>query len=345
MFPIRPRVRTGAVIAAIVALTAPLAVACGSGQAGPDTLVIYSGRHEGLVGGLLDRLGQATGLDVEVRYGGSAEMAAQILEEGAATEADLFFSQDAGALGALGEQGRLATLPARVLNRAPEKFRAADGSWVATSARARVVAYDPGQVREEELPESADDLLDPRWRGQIGYAPTNASWQASVTGFRVLRGEAGARAWLTGFAGNQPQRYQNNLAVLDAVDQGQIALGLINHYYWHRKVAEVGEENVNARLHYVGGDDPLALVNVAGAGVVEGNDSPDAALKAVEFLLSEQAQRYFADNTAEYPVNADVTSARHDLPPLTEVQSPDIDLSSLSSLQETLAMLQEVGLS
>ncbi|EHR50061.1 ABC-type Fe3+ transport system, periplasmic component [Saccharomonospora marina XMU15] len=338
----RHRVTTAALLGAVVL---PLAVACGDGQAGPDTLVVYSGRHEGLVGGLLDRLEQHTGMPVEVRYGGSAEMAAQILEEGDGTSADLFFSQDAGALGALSEQGRLEPLPQDVLGLVPQQYRADDGTWVATSARARVVAYDPDQVSEADLPRSVDDVVDPKWRGKVGFAPTNASWQAFVTGLRVLRGDEAARQWLNDFAANEPQRYKNNLAVLDAVDSGQVAMGLINHYYWYERIAEQGENRVNAKLHFVGGDDPLALVNVAGVGVLSGNDSDEAARKAVRFLLSQEAQRYFADETAEYPVIEGVSSSKHDLPPLTEIQSPDLDLSRLSTLQQTLRMLQEAGLS
>lgn len=340
------RFRNRAWAAALIgAVVLPLAVACGDSQAGPDTLVIYSGRHEGLVGGVLDRLEQHTGMPVEVRYGGSAEMAAQILEEGEGTSADLFFSQDAGALGALSEQGRLSELPQDVLGLVPEKYHAEDGTWVATSARARVVAYDPAQVSEADLPKSVADVVDPKWRGKVGFAPTNASWQAFVTGLRVLHGDEAARQWLNEFAANEPQRYKNNLAVLDAVDSGQVAMGLINHYYWYARIAEHGEEQVNAKLHFVGGDDPLALVNVAGVGVLQGNDSDEAARKAVRFLLSEEAQRYFADETAEYPVVDGVTSTKHDLPPLQEVQSPDLDLSRLSTLQRTLTMLQEAGLS
>ncbi|MEU6643316.1 iron ABC transporter substrate-binding protein [Saccharomonospora sp. NPDC046836] len=336
----RHRVRVGALVAALVL---PLA-ACGGDQAGADSLVIYSGRNEGLVGGLLDQLEDAVGMPVEVRYGGSAEMAAQLLEEGESTQADVFFSQDAGALGALSQAGRLAALPADVLDLVPEKYRAHDGTWVATSARARVVAYDPAQVAEADLPANADDVLDPKWRGKIGFAPTNASWQSFVTGLRVLRGDDGAREWLTAFAANDPQSYKNNGAVLDAIDSGQISLGLVNHYYWYERVAERGRDAVTTQLHFVSGNDPLALVNVAGAGVLAGNDSSDAAVSAVRFLLSEQAQRYYADTTAEYPVTPGVTSTEHDLPALSDVQSPDIDLSQLASLQETLAMLQEVGL-
>ncbi|MQA61589.1 MAG: extracellular solute-binding protein [Actinophytocola sp.] len=323
-----------------VALLFPLLAACGNS----DALVIYSGRQQALVGDLLGKLEKELGMDVEVRYGGSAEMAAQLLEE-KEPEADLFYSQDSGALGALTEAGKLATLPRDDLDIVDKRFQADDGSWVATSARARVVAYDPKQVSEQDLPSDLDDLLDEKWRGKVGYAPSNGSWQAFVTAVRQLKGEDGARDWLVKFKQNNPQAYENNVLIRDAVDKGEVALGLINHYYYHRKIAEEGAENVNVKLHYVGGNDPLALINVAGVGVIKGSDKAEAAQRAVRYLLSESAQQYFADETAEYPVREGVTSTKHDLPKLSGIESPDIDLSSLSSLKETLALLQEVGLS
>lgn len=328
-------------IGLVVALLFPLLVACGNS----DALVIYSGRHQALVGELLDRLEKEIGMDVEVRYGGgSADMAAQLLEE-QDTDADLFYSQDAGALGALTEEGKLAKLPQDALDIVDKRFQADDGSWVATSARARVVAYDPKQVSKRDLPSDLDDLLDEKWRGKVGYAPTNGSWQAFVTAVRQLKGEDGARDWLVKFKQNDPQTYENNVLIRDAVDKGEVALGLINHYYYHRKIAEEGAENVNVKLHYVGGDDPLALINVAGVGVIKGSDKAEAAQQAVRYMLSEPAQQYFADETAEYPVRSGVTSTKHELPELSGIESPDIDLSKLSSLKETLALLQEVGLS
>lgn len=340
----RPRLvlAAGLVLAAVMSLAA-----CGGSADQPEPsseLTIYSGRNEQLVGGLLEQLEQAVGGRVSVRYGDSAELAAQLLEEGDRTSADLFFSQDAGALGALAAAGRLQQLPPAVLDVAPQAYRAGDGSWVATSARARVLFYDPRQVPDNELPTSLDDLIDPRWRGRIGYAPTNASWQAFVTGVRVLRGDDGAREWLRAFAANEPVRFGNNNQILDAVNNGQIALGLSNHYYWYERVKEVGDNAVTARVHYVGGGDPLGLVNVAGVGVIASTDAPEAAQRAVEFLLSPQAQQYFADNTAEYPVRQGITSTVHQLPPLQSLQAPDIDLSDLASLQQTQAMLQETGL-
>lgn len=327
--------------ALVVTLLLPALVACGSN----DALVIYSGRNEALVQPILEKLEAAVGTDVDVRYGGSAELASQLLEEGDKTDADVFFSQDAGALGALSEAGRLATLPDADMQVVPERFRADDGTWVATSARARVVAYDGEQVSEQDLPSDVDDLLDKKWQGKIGYAPTNGSWQAFVTALRVLKGEDGAKEWLRKFKANEPQSYENNVAILDAVNEGQIPIGLINHYYYFRKAKEVGADKLRVKLHYVGGNDPLALVNVAGAGILKGSDKADAARKAVAFLLSEEAQRFFADETAEYPVRDGVKSTKHDLPKLSGIESPDIDLTKLSSLEQTLKLLHEVGLS
>ncbi|SDP88492.1 iron ABC transporter substrate-binding protein [Lentzea jiangxiensis] len=335
----RRRARTVTLVAALLASTV---TACSSA----NDLIIYSGRNEQLVGALLEQLEEAVGIDVEVRYGGSGEMAAQLLEEGQGTEADVFFSQDAGALGAVGEQGRLAELPADVLGMVPESYRAKDKRWVATSARARVIAYDPRVVGEGELPQAIEDVVDPKWKGKVGYAPTNGSWQAFVTSVRVLKGEDFAKDWLEKFAANEPKRFDNNISILKAVDEGQLPFGLINHYYWYASATEKGgEANMKAKLHRVGGGDPLALVNVAGAAVVQGSNQSEAAQKAVRFLLSEQAQRHFADQTAEYPANPAVRPGKHRLPPITDLQPPDIDLSKLSSLQETVKLLQEAGLS
>ncbi len=316
----------------------------GSQAAETGTLVIYSGRNEGLVDPLLDRLEEEVGVPVEVRYAGTAELAAQLLEEGPATDADLFFSQDAGALGALKGADRLAELPAEVLDRVPEHYRDADGRWVATSARARVLAYDPASAPEVADITGVDQILDERYRGRIGFAPTNASFQSFVTALRIDRGEDGARQWLQDFAALEPQAYDNNNAVLDAVDGGQVGIGLINHYYWFERVAEQGEDAVSARIRFLDSDDPGALVNVAGVGVLEGSDMADAATAAAAFLLSDEAQQYFADETAEYPVVEGITSTVHDLAPLSGLTGFVVDLNALESLEETLALLDEVGL-
>ena len=309
-----------------------------------DVLTIYSGRDEELVSPLLADLEDAVGVPVEVRYGDTAELAAQLLEEGENTEADLFFGQDAGALGALSDADLLAPLGKGTTRQVAERFRDEDGMWAPTSARARVLAYHPDQAPQAATFDSVDDLLAPELSGQVGYAPTNASFQAFVTALRVTRGEDGAREWLEAFAANDPVAYDSNTVVLEAVDSGEIGVGLINHYYWYQLAAEMGAESVNAKLRYLDSKDAGALINVAGVGVIEGSNQQAAASDAVDFLLSEQAQRYFADTTAEYPVVEGVQSTEHDLVPLDTIEAAPVDLDELDSLEQTLELLQEVGL-
>ncbi|MEU9378166.1 iron ABC transporter substrate-binding protein [Streptomyces sp. NPDC048255] len=323
------------------ALLLPALAGCGVDEEDAG-LVIYSGRNEKLVKPLLDELEKAVGTTVAVRYGESAELAAQIQEEGDKTKAGLFFSQDAGALGALSTKGLLEKLPQASLDKVDPAFRGGAGDWVGTSGRARVLAYNPAQVTK--VPDSVHDLVKPEWKGKIGYVPTNASFQAFVTGMRVLEGDDATRAWLKGLKANEPKVYDNNLKVLDGVGKGEVALGLVNHYYWYEQVAEKGESKVKAKIHFLSGGDPGALVNVAGVGILKGSDQAPVAQKAVDFLLSEKAQKYFADDTKEYPLAAGVTSTVKDLPPLASLDAPKIDLGKLESLQETLKMLQEAGM-
>ncbi|MFE6773897.1 iron ABC transporter substrate-binding protein [Streptomyces fimicarius] len=345
--------RSGVGALAVTVLSLPFLAACGGGADGKaadtsqdpaaesSSLVVYSGRSEDLIAPLLKDLEKATGAEVEVRYGDSAELAAQLLEEGNRTKADLFFSQDAGALGALGKNGRLAELPQKSLDAVDETFRAEDGTWVGVSGRARVIAYNSDKVKN--APTSVNDLTKPTWKGKVGYAPTNASFQAFVTGMRVMRGDDATRAWLKDFKANEPQVFEKNGAVLDAVDTGKAELGLINHYYWYEKAAEVGEDKLKARLSFPAKGDPGALVNVAGVGILKNTGADATARKAVEFLLSEQAQTYFADETHEYPLAAGVSS-KDELPTLDSIGTPEVDLSKLESLDVTLEMLQEAGM-
>jgi iron(III) transport system substrate-binding protein len=326
--------------------------ACGSGnddvesgteQVDGAALVVYSGRNENLVAPLLEQFTADTGIDVSVRYADTATLAAQLLEEGERTDADVFFSQDAGALGALADGGRLADLPQATLDSVEARFRSADGAWVGVSGRARVLDYNPTLVPEADLPAGVAALTEPRWEGQVAIAPTNASFQSFVTAMRRLTGDEATRAWLSGLVANDVQIFDNNIAILDAVDKGVVAVGLSNHYYWYERAAEVGADAMTVRLHWFAGGDPGALVNVAGAGILAGSDRAEDAQQLVDYLLAEKAQTYFAEETKEYPLSAGVQPVEG-LPALSEIQSPDIDLSDLDDLAGTLAMLQEVGL-
>ena len=352
----RPRALTLAAVGAVAALTLS---ACGGSATSPDAdadadagtsassggevVTIYSGRNENLVGPLLDRIKEATDITVEVRYGDSAELAAQLLEEGERTEADLFFSQDAGALGALAKEGRLATLDESLTGAVLDGYADDDGRWVATSARARVVAYNPDLAPEVTEMTSIDEILDPKYEGQIGIAPTNASFQAFVTALRITKGEEGAREWLERLVANEPKIYEKNGLILDAVDSGEVALGLINHYYWFEKADEVGADAMTAQIHFLGSDDPGALINVAGVGILEGSEQSAGAERVIEYFLSQEGQQYFTDETSEYPVVEGVT-LKEGLTPLSELEGSTIDLNQLDSLAETLTLLEEVGL-
>lgn len=340
---------------AVLLTAGMLATACGSGGSdaeGPDLaaaaeageLVVYSGRNENLIAPLLEKFEKSSGIEVVARYGGSAELAAQLLEEGSRTPAAVFLSQDAGALGALQDEDLLAPVDQAVLDQVPAKYRSAEGRWVGVSGRSRVLVYNPRLTPESELPASVFDLTRPEYKGKVGYAPTNASFQSFVTALRVVEGEEKAKEFLTGFKANEPTAYDGNALIVDAVNDGQIPFGLVNHYYLYEKAAEVGGlDKLEARNYLFPGADLGSLVNVAGVGLLEGNVSEDA--KAfVEFLLGPEAQTYFAEVTKEFPLIAGVQPDVPGLPPLSSLQGPDVDLSQLDTLAQTLALLDEVGL-
>lgn len=312
-----------------------------AGSPGGGSLVVYSGRSEELVGPLIQQFEQESGIDVEVRYGDTAEMAAQILEEGDNSPADVFFGQDAGALGALAAEGRLVELSDAQLDLVPDGLRDDEGRWVGTSARARVVVYNTDKLTEDDLPDSILDFTDPAWRGRIGWAPTNGSFQAFVTALRVLEGEDGARAWLEGIKANEPAVFDGNTAIVEAVGAGEIDAGFVNHYYaFELKATNPGLAVANKLF---GGGDPGGLVNVAGAGILDTAENTDEANQLIDFLLSADAQTYFAETTFEIPLASGVDPVEG-VPTLDELTFPEIDLNQLDDLAGTLALLTELGI-
>ncbi|MEQ1786155.1 MAG: iron ABC transporter substrate-binding protein [Acidimicrobiales bacterium] len=325
-----------------------LVTACGSDDGGADgaaggdgQLVIYSGRSEDLVGPLIAQFEEASGIDVDVRYGDTAEMAAQILEEGDNSPADVFFGQDAGALGALAKDGRLAPLADSQLGLVPDGLKDSDGRWVGTSARARVVVYNNEELTEDDLPDSILDFVDPKWDGRIGWAPTNASFQAFVTALRVIEGEDGARAWLEGIQANHPIAYENNVATVEAAAAGEVSVGFVNHYYLYQFTADDPAYTASNKLY--GGGDPGGLVNVAGAGLVSTASNVAEANEFIDFLLSTEAQTYFAEETFEIPI-ADGVQPVEGVPTLDQVTLATVDLNDLDDLAGTLELLTELGI-
>ena len=332
----------------LVALAAIVAALAGCGgddeAAGDGTLTVYSGREEELVEPLFERFEAETGIDVEVRYADSAELAATIAEEGDNSPADVFFAQDPGSLGAVEDQ--LAELPEDVLERVDEQFRDSEGRWVGTSGRARVIVYNTEELSEDEVPDSVFDLTDPEWKGRVGVAPTNASFQAFVTAMRLDAGEERTRDWLEELRENDPQFYEKNTPIVEAVASGEIDLGLVNHYYLYLVKAEQGEETPIANK-YLPGDDPGALVSVAGVGILDGAEHAEAADRFVEFLLSDESQRFYSEEAeeAEIPLVEGI-EPKEGVPSLDELAEagPDVDLSAFGAqLERTLELLNETG--
>ena len=314
---------------------------CGSDSGGDaKELTIYSGREQDLVKPLLDRYEEENGVELQVRYGESPELAATLVEEGEATPADVFFSQDAGALGLLEQEGRLEQLDDSILTKVDPRFRSRKGRWVGVSGRARIVAYNREEVKEAELPRSVLGLAAARWEGKVGWAPTNASFQSFVTALRKAEGEKAAEDWLRAMDENDTQVYESNDAIRDAVAKGEIEVGLINHYYVAQARAEEGPD-YPVEIYEPPGGDAGALVNAAGAGVLAGAEG-DAAREFVEFLLSREAQAYFSDETKEYPLAAGVKPAEG-LAPLDSIRQPDVDLSDLADLKATVELLEKSG--
>ena len=333
-------------VAVLLALAALLLTACGGdgdSGSGSEKLTVYSGRNETLIGPLLKQFEKDTGVDVEVRYGDSAELAATLSEEGQNSPAGLFFSQDAGALGAVAERGLLENLPQELVGRVEARFRDDEGRWVGVSARARVLAYSTERLKEADLPQSVFDLTGERWKGKLGLAPPNASFQAFVSAMRVDVGDDRARKWLEAIDANDPKLYENNIQAVEAIANGEIDAALVNHYYLYEIRREQGED-VPVDNHFFRTGDPGSLVNTAGVGILKSGKGQAAARKLVEYLLSARGQRYFADKTAEYPLAAGVEPGP-ELRPLKSVQGPFIDLGILGEkLPSTLEMIEEAGL-
>ena len=300
------------------------------------SITIYSGRSEELIADLLTTFTEETGIEVEVRYGDSAELAAQILEEGDNVRADVFFSQDAGALGALGNEGVLKTLPTETLDLVPAEYRSDTGQWVGVSGRGRVMAYDPEKISTP--PTSYMDLTKSEWKGRIGVAPSNASFQAFVTAIRVLDGDEAATEFLAGMKTNAVL-FEKNSQILQAVEDGVIELGLINHYYWFELAEETGVTDMRSKVAWFQAGDPGNLINVAGVGVL--SDNP-AANEFAKWLLGQTAQQYFVEKTAEYSLIG--IAPMYGIKPITEIEAPVFDLSDLATLAVTLELIRKAGL-
>ena len=307
-----------------------------------ESLVLYSGRNENFVQPVIDSFTEETGIEVEVRYGGTGDLATTISTEGDSSPADVFWAQDPAFIGGVAKEGLLAELPADILELVPERFSDSDGRWVGITGRARVFVHNTELVGEDELPADIWALTGPEWEGRLGVAPTNGSFVAFVTGMVLAEGEDRTREWLEGIAANDPQIFDGNGPIVDAVVAGDLDAGLVNHYYLLQRIAELGE--VPAANHFFSDGDPGSLVMAAGAGILASSDQPEAAAELIRHLLSTESQEHFL-TLFEYPL-VEGTGTPEGQPPLGDLPTLDISLTDTAdTLEPALNLIAESGLS
>ena len=311
-----------------------------SAPAADGMITLYSGRTEELVAPLIERFEAGSGVDVEVRYGSSPEMAATLLTEGANSPADLFYAQDPASLGSVADL--MTPLPESVLSLVPDSFRDPNGLWVWVTMRSRVVAYNPELVAEADLPASYKDLVNPEWSGVIGVAPTNGSFVAFVSAMILIEGEEATLDWLRGLAANDPVTFDGNAPIAAAVDAGDIAVGLINHYYLLELGAEQGA--TTARNHFFGQPDAGSLVMPSGISMLATSHNPAGASELIAFLLSDESQAYFAETNFEFPV-LEGAPAPAGVPALETLVSPPVSATDMAAvLDRATDLIAEAGL-
>ena len=308
-----------------------------------DTITVYSGQHEQTVSALVRDFTRRTGIEVKVRSADEATLANQIVQEGSSSPADVFFAENPPALQALEERQLLATVPAATLARVPRRDSSAKGDWLAVSARAAALVYNTDDQPASSLPASLLDLARPQWKGKIGIAPGETDFQPLVTAIVKLRGQAAALAWLKGLKQNA-KLYDDNEVLVAAVNKGQVATGLIDHYYWYRLRDEVGKGNTHSALHYFQARDPGMLVDVSGVAILKTSKHAAAARQFLAYLVSKPAQTIIATSESyEYPLGSGVVThkvARS----LASLQPAKLTAAQLGDGRGALDLLQQVGL-
>lgn len=311
--------------------------ACPKGDA--NRLVVYSGRSEALVGPVFERFKKANPeVELDVRYNKTPALASQLLAEGEQSPADVIWFQDVGYLGALG--GTLKPLPESLIKKVDPRFIAKNRRWVGITGRLRVLVYSTKTVEQDNLPKSLEELADPKWKGKLGWAPGNASFQAHVSALRHLWGEDKTKAWLTGMKANEPARYPKNSPQVQAAASGEISIGWVNHYYLHKlKTGDFAAANYS----FPNDADAGNLLMLAGAAIRSGTKKAALSERLLAFLLTDETQSYFAQTAYEYPTVPDVAT-HADVTPMSQLKLTSIEAQHLADVEPTLAMLSELGI-
>ncbi|MCH2207837.1 MAG: iron ABC transporter substrate-binding protein [Lentisphaerales bacterium] len=304
-------------------------------------LLVYSGRKEVYAQPLFDLFEKKTGIKIVVKAGKTSGLANVLLTEKDNSPADVFFAQDSSNLGALSAAGVIEALPAEITNLVDSRFRSAKGDWVGTSGRARVLVYNKDMVKVEDLPKTMQDLADPKWKGKLGWAPKNGSFQSHITAMLQVDGLEKTTAWLKAMKANGIADFPKNTPIVKAVAEGKVAAGLVNHYYLY-KVRKDMEEANKAENHFFADGDIGMFVNISGVAVVKASKKKEAAKKFVAFILSKEAQEIFKTENFEYPLAAGVV-AYEKLKPLSKINPVKCDLGDLDKIEATQKALEAAG--
>jgi iron(III) transport system substrate-binding protein len=333
----------GRVVGAVVgAAVLAVASACGIGSGSSSELTVYSAQHQDLVTAMLAGFSKDTGIKVVFRSGSDFELGNQIVQEGSASPADVFLTENSPAMSLVAGKGLLAPLDADTLAQVPARDAASAKDWIGFAARSTVLAYNPLLQPKDGLPTSIMDLAGPTWKDGVGIAAAGADFQAIVSAVLAVKGEPATLAWLKGLKANA-KIYRSNVAVMAAVNAGEVRTGIMYHYYWYQDQAESGSNSKNVQLKFFGGKDAGAFVSVSGAGVLTSSKHAADAQKLVNYLTGEQGQQALvSSNALEYPVGNGI-AANSELKPLSELDPPTVDLSTLNG-PRVVQLMQQAGL-
>jgi iron(III) transport system substrate-binding protein len=325
-----------------ILLAAALAVGCGdSSSDSGGSLTLYSAQHEPITEAFVEGFEEENGAEVKVRYGEDEGLASQIEQEGDSSPADVVLTENTPPLEALSSKGLLSQVDSSTLEEVPSQYSSPNGDWVGVAARETAMVYNPDLIEAGELPASILDLAKPEWEGKLAIAPSEPDFVPIVSAIEKLEGEAAAKEWLEGFADNA-QRYNDNEGIIAAVDSGQIAAGIINHYYWFEAKAEEG--SIPSKLHYFGNEDAGALINVSGAGILASSGEQDLAQEFLAYLVSVEGQEAMTGSGDwEYPLNSAVAPPPG-LKPFSSLEPPKVSPADLGDGSDPLKLMQEVGL-
>ena len=307
-------------------------------------LVIYSGRSEPLLQPVIDAF-KAQHPDVEVllKAGSNSELANALIEEQANPQADVFVTTELFTVQSLAQEGVFQSYLPPGADELPAEFLGPDNLWTGLTRRARVIMYNADLVSEEELPSSIFDLTDPQWKGQVAAAgSTNGSMQAQIAAMRQLTGEEETEAWLNGLIVNEVTFFGGHTDVRKAVGAGEFQLGLVNHYYYYLQQAE--GSNVGIIFPDQGEGQIGLITNATAAAVVNGALHVEAAQAFIDFLVSPEGQKLFAEQNYEYPLLPGV-ELHPDVQPQDEFRLADVNVAEAAQdFDVTFDLMERVGL-